>query len=155
MRFDVPEPPRTGLGLKVLVNPEGAFEESATAPLNPLVGEMAMLRLAEVPAANVSPSVLGVKVKSGGGRTVRSRLVKCDPVVAFPINVTMYVPELAVIPTAIVIVILAVPPADNEAVETFGANDTPAAETCGKIWTGPTNPFRLANDMTVAPEEPA
>ena len=148
-------PPRTGLGLKLAVNPEGPFSDNATGPVNPLTGRTESVEVAEAPDAIMSPDVPAVRVKSGAGRTVRTMVVKCDPDVAFPPNVIVYVPGLVVTATATVTVTLAVPPEDSEAVAMLGVNDTPVAETVENTWTWPTNPLRLANVRTVEAEEPA
>lgn len=155
MRVEVPVPPRTGLGLKVPVIPPGAFVESATEPVNPRIGAIKIVEVAEDPEEIIRPDVLLVSAKSGGRSTVKVTVVKCDPVVALPTNMTVYVPGLIVIATLTVTDKLALPPADNEATGTLGAKDTPAAETVGNTWTVPVNPLMLVNDRTVEPAEPA
>ena len=77
------------MGLKLVANPEGADAASATAPVNPLNGEIEILRLAEVPAGRLSPKVLGAMEKSGGGRTVRITLAECASPAPSPVNVTV------------------------------------------------------------------
>jgi hypothetical protein len=72
----------------LLANPVGAVEESVTGPVNPLSGATEIFELAEVPAGMTRLEAADVSVKSGGGRTVRTRIAECAPAVAFPVNIT-------------------------------------------------------------------
>jgi hypothetical protein len=87
--LELPEPPSIGSGLKLLANPAGALEESVTEPVNPLSETIEIFELEEVPTGMRRLDLEAVSVKSGGGRTVRTRLTECAPRVAFPVNMTV------------------------------------------------------------------
>jgi len=81
VRVETPEPPKTGFGLKPAVIPAGALSNSETGPVNPRIGEIEIVEVAEDPDAMINPDVLVVNVKSGGRSTVTLIVVECDPLV--------------------------------------------------------------------------
>ena len=78
---ETPEPPKTGFGLKLTAIPAGALYNSETGPVNPRIGEIEIVEVAEDPDAMINPDELVVNVKSGGRSTVTLIVVECEPAV--------------------------------------------------------------------------
>ena len=79
VRVETPEPPSTGFGLKLPVIPAVAFVNSETGPVNPRIGEIETVEVAEDADAMINLEVLVVNAKSGGRSTVTLMMVECDP----------------------------------------------------------------------------
>jgi len=72
-RVDVPEPPLTVLGLKLVVAPETPVTLNATSPVNPPEGEMLMLYVAvPLPLSVTLPGVADIEKSPDDGALTTS-----------------------------------------------------------------------------------
>ena len=86
-RVEVPVPPSTGSGMKLLVNPDGTVADSVTGEVKPRSGETVIVDVPEAPDAMMRPDVLVASAKSAGCVTVRVIVVEWKVDVEFPITI--------------------------------------------------------------------
>src|SRR2546425_2100168 len=148
------------MGLRVALKPAGTLAVNATFPLKPLMLAAVIVVEPELPFWTLTEVGLAARLKSGGhvGETVTDTgtvWVNGDPVgLAWPLTLTVLVPESQRFGSVIVRVEEAMPPCPGVTLVGLNANWRLGSFEFALNATDPPNPLMLCTFIVVDPDEP-